>query len=82
MTVKFKPIGFVKTEEKNIPRHWSISDAEGEIIIDEQYTEGLRDIKKGQQIIVIFNFHKSPKFNSGYLIQKPPHSRTPIETSI
>lgn len=63
LTVKFKPIGFVKTEEKNIPRHWSISDAEGEIIIDGKYTEGLRDIKKGQQIIVIFHFHKSPKID-------------------
>lgn len=46
VTVKFKPIGFVKTVEKNIPRHWSISNAEGEIIIDGKYTEGLRDIKR------------------------------------
>ncbi len=73
MKIEFETIGFIRTKEKNIPRHWSISDAEGEIIIDGKYTEGLRDIKKGQQIIVIFHFHKSPKFNSSYLIQKPPH---------
>ncbi len=73
MNIEFKPIGFVITEEKNIPRHWSVSDAEGKIIIDEKYTEGLRDIRQGQQIIVIFHFHKSPAFHSGYLVQKPPH---------
>ncbi len=67
------PIGFVKTQERNIPRHWTVSSAEGEIIIDEKYTEGLKDIRQGQQIIVIFHFHKSPGFNPGYLVQKPPH---------
>jgi tRNA-Thr(GGU) m(6)t(6)A37 methyltransferase TsaA len=73
MNIKFDPIGFVKTQETNIPRHWSVSDAEGIIIIDEKYTEGLKDIRQGQQIIVIFYFHRSPNFNSGYLIQKPHH---------
>ncbi len=73
MKIEFVPIGFVKTDVKEIPRHWSISDAEGKIIIDEKYIEGLKDIRQGQKIIVIFHFHKSPEFNSGYLIQKPPH---------
>ncbi len=73
MKIEFVPIGFVKTEERNIPRHWTVSDAEGKIIIDEKYTEGLKDIRQGQQIIVIFHFHKSPDFDSGYLVQKPPH---------
>lgn len=73
MNIEFEPIGFVKTQETNIPRHWSISDAEGEIILDEKYTEGIKDIRQGQMIVVIFHFHKSPVFNSGYLVQKPPH---------
>ncbi|MGQ9571206.1 MAG: tRNA (N6-threonylcarbamoyladenosine(37)-N6)-methyltransferase TrmO [Thermodesulfovibrionales bacterium] len=73
MQIEFIPIGFLRTKERDIPRHWSVSDAEGEIIIDEKYTEGLKDIKKGQQIIVIFHFHKSPSFNARHLIQKPPH---------
>jgi tRNA-Thr(GGU) m(6)t(6)A37 methyltransferase TsaA len=73
LKIEFVPIGFVKTEERNIPRHWSVSDAEGKIIIDEKYTEGLKDIRQGQQIMVIFYFHKSPVFNSGYLVQKPRH---------
>jgi len=73
LKIEFEPIGFVRTKETNIPRHWSVSDAEGKIIIDEKYTEGLKDIRQGQQIIVIFHFHKSPAFNSSYLVQKPPH---------
>jgi tRNA-Thr(GGU) m(6)t(6)A37 methyltransferase TsaA len=73
LKIEFVPIGFIRTEERNIPRHWTVSDAEGKIIIDEKYTEGLKDIRQGQQIIVIFHFHKSPDFNSGYLVQKPPH---------
>jgi tRNA (adenine37-N6)-methyltransferase len=73
LKIEFEPIGVVKTEERNIPRHWSVSEAEGEIIIDEKYTEGLKDIRQGRQIIVIFHFHKSPVFNPDYLVQKPPH---------
>ena len=73
MNIEFEPIGFVKAKETNIPRHWSVSDAEGEIILDEKYTEGTKDIRQGQKIIVIFHFHKSPVFNSGYLVQKPLH---------
>ena len=73
LKIEFVPIGFVKTQERNIPRHWTVSSAKGEIIIDEKYAEGLKDIRQGQQIIVIFHFHKSPDFNSGYLLQKPPH---------
>jgi len=73
MNIEFKPIGLIRTDETNIPRHWSVSNAEGVIVIDEKYTEGLKDIRQGQQIIVIFHFHKSPAFDSGYLVQKPPH---------
>ncbi|HHW19720.1 MAG TPA: tRNA (N6-threonylcarbamoyladenosine(37)-N6)-methyltransferase TrmO, partial [Thermodesulfovibrio thiophilus] len=56
----FKPIGYIKTNTKNIPRHWTISDIEGEIIINPEYKDGLKDIKKGDKIVVIFYFHKSP----------------------
>lgn len=70
---KFKPIGYVKTKAETIPRHWSISDVEGEIVIEPEYKLGLRDIKAGDKIVVLFVFHKSPPFNSDKLIQKPPH---------
>jgi len=70
---RFKPIGYVRTEEKNLPRHWSVSQVEGEIVIEPEYSLGLRDIKAGDKIVVIFCFHKSPPFTSEKLIQKPPH---------
>jgi tRNA-Thr(GGU) m(6)t(6)A37 methyltransferase TsaA len=71
--IEFKPIGFVKTDVSTVPRHWTISDVEGMIVIDEMYTEGLKDIKIGQYIIVIFHFHQSREFDLHHLVQTPPH---------
>jgi tRNA-Thr(GGU) m(6)t(6)A37 methyltransferase TsaA len=73
MKIEFKPIGFVKTDIKSVPRHWTVSDVEGMLVLDEEFTIGLKDIKKGQRIIVIFYFHNSPGFTQSFLIQKPPH---------
>ena len=73
MSIELKPIGFVRTDAKEIPRHWSISDVEGTLVIDEKYLEGLKDIEPGQRIVVIFNFHRSPEFTSKFLRQTPPH---------
>ncbi len=72
--IEFKPIGFVKTDIVTVPRHWTISDVEGMIVIDEIYTEGLKNIKIGQYIIVIFHFHQSREFELRHLVQTPPHS--------
>ncbi|MDI6890285.1 MAG: tRNA (N6-threonylcarbamoyladenosine(37)-N6)-methyltransferase TrmO [Thermodesulfovibrionales bacterium] len=74
MKIEFKPIGFVKTDVSTVPRHWTISDVEGMIIIDRMYTEGLKDIKIGENIIVIFHFHQSREFDLRHLVQTPPHS--------
>jgi tRNA-Thr(GGU) m(6)t(6)A37 methyltransferase TsaA len=73
MKIEFEPIGFVRTGAERVPRHWTVSDVEGTIVVDNKYAKGLRDIKDGQKIIVIFHFHKSPGFTAEYLIQKPPH---------
>lgn len=73
MPIEFEPIGTFHTDAADIPRHWSISEVTGRIIIDERYTEGLKDIKPGQKIIVLFHFHKSAKFDPDLLIQHPPH---------
>ena len=73
----FKFIGYVKTSTIFIPRHWSYSDVEGEIIINPEYKEGLKDIKPGDKIVVLFCFHKSPPFSRNKLIQKPPHKEKP-----
>jgi tRNA-Thr(GGU) m(6)t(6)A37 methyltransferase TsaA len=73
MKIEFKPIGFVKTDIKSVPRHWTVSDAEGMLVLDEKYTVGLKNVKQGQRIVVIFYFHKSPDFTQSFLTQKPPH---------
>ena len=73
MKIELTPIGIIRTDVEKIPRHWTVSDAEGSIVIDEQYKEGLRDIKAGQRIIVLFYFHQSPRFTPDLLVQKPRH---------
>ncbi|MFC1798489.1 tRNA (N6-threonylcarbamoyladenosine(37)-N6)-methyltransferase TrmO [Thermodesulfobacteriota bacterium] len=77
MSVHFSPIGTVHTTAKNLPRHWTVSDVEGTLEIKPEYTEGLTNIEPGQQIVVLFHFHKSPPFDRGLLKQTPPrHKRT------
>lgn len=73
MQVTMTPIGFVHTECTEIPRHWTISRVEGELVIDPAYQEGLRDIQPGDHLMVLFWFHRSRPFSPDLLIQKPPH---------
>ncbi len=73
MKITCEPIGFVKTDVGKVPRHWSVSDAEGALIINEEYAAGLKDLKAGQRIVVLFYFHESPQFTPEFLVQTPPH---------
>ncbi|MBW1896493.1 MAG: tRNA (N6-threonylcarbamoyladenosine(37)-N6)-methyltransferase TrmO [Deltaproteobacteria bacterium] len=73
MSIDLKPIGFVQTDVGQVPRHWTVSDVEGKLVIDEAYLKGLRDIEAGQRIVVLFHFHQSPPFSSDFLTQKPPN---------
>ena len=73
MKITCEPIGFVKTDVGKVPRHWTVSDAEGALIINEEYAAGLKDIKAGQRIVVLFYFHESPQFTHEFLVQTPPH---------
>ena len=77
VTIKIEmvPIGFVHTDTKEIPRHWTVSDVEGTLVVDERYLEGLKDIKAGQRIVVIFYFHRSPEFDASYLTRTPRHRK-------
>jgi tRNA-Thr(GGU) m(6)t(6)A37 methyltransferase TsaA len=72
MSIKMKPIGYVSTSAKEIPRSWIASDVEGALVIDKAYLEGLRDIQPGTRIYVIFHFHKSPGFTAEFMRIKPP----------
>ena len=69
MSIELRPIGFVRTDVRELPRHWSVSDVGGTLVIDEEYSEGLRDIRAGQRIVVIFRFHRSPGFSPELLRQ-------------
>jgi tRNA-Thr(GGU) m(6)t(6)A37 methyltransferase TsaA len=73
MKIEFEPIGFVKTAVEKVPRHWTVSEAEGTIVINEEYGQGLKDVRAGQRIVVLFYFHESPRFTPEFLVQTPPH---------
>jgi tRNA-Thr(GGU) m(6)t(6)A37 methyltransferase TsaA len=72
MSVTLVPIGHVHTTATDIPRHWSLSDVEGSLEINPQFTAGLQDIRPGQRIVVLFHFHKSQRFSEKLLVQTPP----------
>ena len=78
MSIDMTPVGIFHTDEKNIPRHWTVSEAEGRLEINPAYAEGLRDIMAGQKIIVLFYFHQSPPFENKHLVQSPPHKSKPM----
>ena len=37
MRIELKAIGLVRTNAQKLPRHWSVSDVEGTLVIDEEY---------------------------------------------
>jgi len=73
MSIHFEPIGSVHTKARTLPRHWSVSDVEGELILDEAYHKGLEGMEPGDRIVVLFHFHESPSFSLTSLMQRPPH---------
>ncbi len=78
MKIELEPIGFVRTDLEKVPRHWTVSDAEGSRVIDDRYKKGLKDAKVGQRIVVLFYFHQSPRFTSDLLVQEPKHHNEPL----
>ncbi|MBN2283840.1 MAG: tRNA (N6-threonylcarbamoyladenosine(37)-N6)-methyltransferase TrmO [Deltaproteobacteria bacterium] len=76
MPVILNRIGEVRTQEPAVPPYWAESAVEGELIIDEEFVEGLKGIEKGDRIVVLFHFHKSSPFDpSRDLIQHPRGDR-------
>ena len=51
MKIEFEPIGFVKTDVKKVPRHWTVSEAEGALVINEEYVAGLKDVKAAMRAV-------------------------------
>jgi tRNA-Thr(GGU) m(6)t(6)A37 methyltransferase TsaA len=72
MKITLKPIGFIRTQAAQVPRHWSLSQVEGTLVLEPQYQEGLRDFKVGDHLVVIFHLHRSRPFAPQHLLQRPP----------
>ena len=70
MRIIFKPIGYVRNPHREAPRHWTVSDLEGELDILPEYEAGLADIEVGQRIVVLFHFDRSEPFEAEHLKQK------------
>jgi tRNA-Thr(GGU) m(6)t(6)A37 methyltransferase TsaA len=73
MPICFNPIGYLRTDCTDIPRHCSVSEVEGYLEIMPEYSEGLAGIRAGQRVVVLFHFDRSPPFTPELLRQKPPH---------
>jgi tRNA-Thr(GGU) m(6)t(6)A37 methyltransferase TsaA len=69
--IELEPIGRVRTQATDIPRSWTDSDVEGELVIDRKYLLGIKDIHTGDKIVVIFSFHQSRPFSMEDLAQHP-----------
>jgi hypothetical protein len=39
MKIELEPIGFIRTDVEKLPRHWTVSDAEGTIADDRRYQD-------------------------------------------
>lgn len=74
MSLELKPIGVVRVDAEELPRHWNVSEVEGTLVVDEEYAEGLANVEPGERIVVIFHFHRSPEFTPGHFRQTPPHT--------
>jgi len=74
MTILFKPIGYVRHPHKAVPRHWTVSDLEGDLDILPEYGGGLADIAVGQRIVVLFHFDRSVPFGPEHLHQKKSYT--------
>ena len=75
MSIRLQSIGTAHTTAQHVPRHWTLSDVAGTLVIDPAYVDGLSDICAGQKIVVLFHFHKSPPFSPAFLKQTPPHRK-------
>lgn len=71
MLIAMSPVGTIHAAATDVPKHWTESDVEGEIVIDERYRRGLADIMPGERIMVVFYFHQSAQFSDDDLTQHP-----------
>ena len=75
LAIKLQAIGWIRHDADDVPRHWSVSELEGDLEIRPDFAAGLADIAVGQKIIVIFAFDQSPPFSEDLLKQETRHSK-------
>ncbi len=73
--VTLVPIGCVRHRSAEVPRHWTVSDLEGDLELLPLYEAGLADIVPGERIIVLFVFDRSVPFTPDLLKQETRHSK-------
>ncbi|MFZ2095777.1 MAG: tRNA (N6-threonylcarbamoyladenosine(37)-N6)-methyltransferase TrmO [Anaerolineales bacterium] len=66
--ITLSPIGYVDNEFSEPTESERIRSKEARIILDPSLVEGLSGIEPGQQIMVIFYFHRSQRYD---LLQHP-----------
>src|SRR3972149_3329152 len=66
--VIYRPIGHVENAFDEPAAPDVIASAESRIILDATLAEGLEGVEEGQQLLVIFHFHRS----SGYELRQHP----------
>jgi tRNA (adenine37-N6)-methyltransferase len=72
--IHFRSIGVAHLKYKGqLPKHRTLAEIEGALVIDDAYCAGLRDIQAGQRILVVFYCHRSPAFTPEFLTQALPH---------
>ena len=75
LDVDLNAIGWVRHGAAEVPRHWTVSDLEGDLDIRPDYAAGLANIEVGQKILVLFLFDRSPPFSNDQLTQETRHSK-------
>ena len=73
MDITLRPIGFVRSPYKakcDAPRQGRLSDTVSEILIDDEYREGLKDVEKKSHLFVLSWFDRSDR---SVLRATPPH---------
>jgi tRNA-Thr(GGU) m(6)t(6)A37 methyltransferase TsaA len=66
--ITYRAIGHVENEVDELPAPEKLSAVESQLILDPALTDGLKSLAAGQQLMVIFYFHRS----QGYDLRQHP----------
>ncbi|MEA2007924.1 MAG: SAM-dependent methyltransferase [Chloroflexota bacterium] len=78
-TISFHPIGYVENVINETLAPDKIKAVESRIVVDPGLVEGLRGLKPGQKILVVFHFHRSRGFD---LLQHPRGNRNRLPRGV